>query len=76
MEIDIGAFDPETRSVPVTFRYRDVTHPRNVNAVLTEAGDYDEEATTERVFEVADGVAHKINVGAITNPPPPPAPEA
>jgi hypothetical protein len=65
MDIDIGAFDPEKRSVPVTFTEGDVVHSRDVNACLDEAGDYDPQATSERVQEVAAGVAVKIALGVI-----------
>jgi hypothetical protein len=77
MQTTIGAFDAATKSVPVTFVHdapsgETITHDRAVNACLDESGSYDAEATTARVEEVARGVAVKIAVGAITNPPPPP----
>jgi hypothetical protein len=65
MKTTIGAYDPDTRTVPVTFVYAGVTHKRPVNAVLDEAGSYDRKATKARVDEVARGVAHKIQIGAI-----------
>lgn len=71
--IDIGEFDPETRTVAVTFTSGEIVHQRTVNAVLNEAGDYDAEATASRVDDVARGVAEKIAVGAIGNPPEPEA---
>ena len=74
MKTTIGAYDPKTGQVTVTFEYNGVIHTRGVNACLTEAGKYDPKSTKVRVGEVANGVTHKINVGAITNPPP--APEA
>lgn len=43
----------------------DLVFKRTVNAVFTEQGLYDEEATHERVAQVADGVANKLQVGAI-----------
>jgi hypothetical protein len=77
MEFRIGKFDASARTVPVTFEHAGVTHKRDVNACLTDAGSYDKKATTARVEEVAQGVAHKIELGVITNPPPEPeAPEA
>ncbi len=71
MIITIGDFDPATRTVPVTFNYADVTHTRPVNACLNDDSEYDAAATEKRVYQVANGVARKIDVGAITNPPPP-----
>ena len=68
----IGKFDPETRQVPVTFTSGEIVHKRQVNAVLNADGAYDAAATKQRVSEVADGVAHKIDLGIITNPPPAP----
>lgn len=65
MDVMIGAFDPEARSVHVTFTEGDVVHNRDVNACLNEAGDYDPEATGKRVDEVAAGVAVKIALGVI-----------
>ena len=70
--IKIGKFDPETRQVPVTFTSGEIVHKRQVNAVLNAEGAYDAAATKLRVSEVADGVAHKIDLGVITNPPPAP----
>lgn len=74
MTIKIGAFDAETRTVPVTFTSGEIVHKRAVNAVLKDDGSYDKAATKERVEEVARGVEHKIALGVITNPSP--APEA
>lgn len=68
----IGAYNPETRAVSVTFTSGSVKHTRDVNAVLATDGTYDRAATKLRVDEVAQGVAQKITVGAITNPPPEP----
>ena len=68
----IGKYDPETRSVPVTFTSGEIVHKRRVNAVLKEDGGYDAAATKVRVGEVAQGVAHKIGLGVITNPEPEP----
>lgn len=48
-------------------------HARGVNACLTEVGKYDAKATKIRVAEVANGVRHKIELGVVTNPPPPEA---
>jgi hypothetical protein len=66
MKFTIGKFDAANRSVPVTFTHNGVRHKRSVNATLTEAGAYDAEATRETVAQVADGVAYKIEIGAIT----------
>lgn len=68
----IGKFDPDTRSVPVTFTSGEIVHTRSVNAVLKDDGGYDKAATKARVDDVARGVAHKIELGVITNPPPAP----
>jgi len=65
MKIRIGTFNPETVKVPVTFKHASVTHRRDVNAVLTDAGDYDASATRTRVQEVANGVIHKIAAGVL-----------
>lgn len=72
MKITIGKYDPEPRTVPVTFEYGGVTHKRAVNACLKDDGSYDKKATAERIDQVAAGVTHKIDLGVITNP----APEA
>lgn len=70
MQITNDGFNAATRTVSATFEHEGVTHTRDVNACFTEAGEYDEEATNARLEEVAPGVAAKIAVGAITNPPP------
>lgn len=70
MIIAIGAFCATTRTVPVTFTHAGVTHERPVNACLDAQGGYDEAETEARVYQVANGVARKIDIGAITNPPP------
>ena len=66
----IGKFDPETRTVPVTFTSGETVHKRSVNAVLKDDGSYDCAATKVRVAEVAQGVAHKIAAGVINVPRP------
>lgn len=71
----IGAYNKDTRSVPVTFTGGGVTHKRDVNAVHDDAGAYDKAATKERVDQVGNGVAHKIAMGVITNPEPVDLPE-
>lgn len=72
LTIKIGAFDKDSRTVPVTFISGDIKHDRTVNAVLRSDGSYDKAATKVRVEEVGQGVAHKIALGVITNPPPAP----
>lgn len=69
MEFAIGAYDEETRTVPVTFTQGEIVHTRAVNACHDEDGSYDAAATAARVDEVAAGVAAKIAVGAIVNAP-------
>ncbi|SLK09529.1 hypothetical protein [Novosphingobium mathurense] len=68
----IGAFNADTRAVPVTFTSGEIVHKRDVNAVLKADGSYDRAATKARVEEVAMGVAHKIAAGVITVPAPEP----
>jgi hypothetical protein len=75
MQITIGLYDPDTRTVPVHFEHDGVEHERSVNACHDEDGEYDDEATTERVGQVARGVEAKIAVGAIRTPDPVDAPE-
>ena len=50
--------------VSVTFVSGDINHERTVNAVFTD-GEYDVDATENRVAEVSVGVENKIAVGAI-----------
>lgn len=71
MIITIGDFDSATRTVPVTFEHAGVTHERSVNACFDAGGGYDEAETEARVYQVANGVVRKIEIGAITNPPQP-----
>lgn len=73
MQITIGKFDRSSNTVSVTFEHKGVRHTRSVNACLNARGRYDESATSLRVDDVAAGVAHKIEIGAITNPPQPEA---
>jgi hypothetical protein len=65
MKTTIGKLDAAAKTVPVTFVYNDVKHERPVNACFDEDGKYDAEATKARVAEVANGVAHKIDIGVI-----------
>ena len=64
MKFTIGTFNSETGQVPVVFKHENITHKRDVNAVLTD-GKYDAAATRARVQEVANGVEHKIAAGAL-----------
>lgn len=75
MQTSIGTFDSDSNSVEVTFEHDGVTFTRSVNACLDEEGQYDEAATAARVEAVARGVAHKIEIGVITNPRSDPAAE-
>ena len=70
MKFTIGKMDPDTRQVPVTFKQGDFEHKRHVNAVLKPDGSYDAAATKVRVGEVAQGVAHKMGLGVLSNPEP------
>ena len=70
MKTTIGKFDPKTRTVPVTFTHAAVRPKRAVNACLDDQGAYDAEATRARVADVAQGVAHKIEIGVIGAEPP------
>lgn len=70
MKTTIGKYDPDTGTVPVTFRAGAITHKRAVNACFGAAGAYDAAATRLRVADVARGVTAKIAAGAITAPKP------
>lgn len=65
MKILKGKFDPETGTIPVTFKEGRVTHTRTINAVLNAEGALDEAATKEIIDAQAQGVAHKIALGLI-----------
>lgn len=69
MQTTIGDFDSDTRTVSVTFVQGGIVHRREVNAALTDAGVYDDEATEARVADVARGVEQKIALGVIVNAP-------
>lgn len=61
-----GSFNPETRTVPVTFKSGNVTTRRTINAVVDADGNYDREATKEIIEQQAAGVAEKIRLGVIS----------
>ncbi len=65
MKTDIGPYDADTRTVPVTFDPDGVAHQRPVNACHGLDGTYDRLATAARIAEVARGVAVKIAIGVI-----------
>lgn len=65
MKTTIAKFDPTTRTVSVTFTHNGIIHRRPVNAVLDANGAYDKAGTARRVSEVAEGVAHKMDLGLI-----------
>lgn len=65
MKILKGKFDPETGTIPVTFKDGRITHTRTINAVLNSEGALDEAATKEIIDAQATGVAHKIKLGLI-----------
>lgn len=76
LSTNIGKFDADTRTVPVTFTCGVIVHKRSVNAVLKADGGYDRIATKARVDDVANGVAAKIAAGVITAPLPAAEPAA
>lgn len=67
IKTSVGDFDVTTKTVPVTFTVGDVVHERTVNACLTDAGEYDKDATIIRVDEVGNGVKAKVELGVIVN---------
>jgi len=75
IETSIGQFDADARNVPVIFTSGTVVHRRDVNACFDSEGRYDIAATAARVADVARGVAIKISLGVIVNPPPAPEPQ-
>lgn len=68
MQTTIGPYDPDTRTVPVTFTAGKLVHERTVNACLKDGG-YDQAATADRVAQVARGVAVKMDLGVIAERP-------
>jgi hypothetical protein len=64
MDYTIGAFDPISKSVPVTFTKGGEEYPRAVNAALRD-GAYDPVGTEERVQEVGLGMEAKVAAGVI-----------
>lgn len=64
----VSTTDDNVRDVQVRFTCEDsgCVHERSVNVCFDEDGEYDEEATLVRVQEVANGVAHKMACGVIT----------
>lgn len=65
MKIYPGQFNPETRTVPVTFKDGDITHRRTINAAVDADGNYDRAATKIIIEQQAAGVAEKIRLGVI-----------
>ena len=52
--------------IQVEFTDGSTTHTRMINVCYDSEGNYDEEATDERISEVARGVEIKIAAGAIS----------
>jgi hypothetical protein len=71
MKTTILEREDDTRRLKVRFEQDDIVHDRFVNGCYDAGGAFDAQATDARITEVARGVAVKISVGAITNPPPP-----
>lgn len=65
MDISIGTFNTDTKTVEVAFSQGEFSFKRDVNACLNDDGSYNSKATQIRVNLVASGVANKANVGAI-----------
>lgn len=65
MKYRIGKYNPETRTVQVTFTHDGIKHCRPVNVCLTTGGEYDRAATIVRIKEVGRGVEAKIAGGMI-----------
>lgn len=66
MRVSVGKFDPETRTVAVTFKEGSIVHRRSVNAVLDDKGEYDQKATKLIIDQQEAGVAEKIRLGVIS----------
>lgn len=65
MKTSVGKFDPESRTVAVTFTHNKVRHRRLINAALDAEGNYDRKATRELIDAQARGVEYKIERGII-----------
>lgn len=69
MKTTIGKFDAASTTVSVCFELGGQAHDRAVKAVLKPDGKYDRKATAARVAEVAQGVEHKLSIGALRTQP-------
>ena len=58
--------EKDCKDIEVEFTDGSITHTRMVNVCYDSEGNYDEEATDERISEVARGVEIKIAAGAIS----------
>ena len=56
-KVRVRFFDPDA----------DFIHTREVNACTTAAGEYDREATRERIKAILSGVEAKVAAGAIND---------
>ena len=75
LNIEVGALDRKTGSVPVTFTLGEAVHKRRVNAVLRADGSHDRAATIERAADVGRGVVEKMRLGLFDAPATPADPE-
>lgn len=66
MNITIGDYNSNTGFVSVTFEYNNITHTRDVRAVVDNDG-YNSSLTSQRIDEVALGVRVKIDNGIVIN---------
>jgi len=68
MENEGETISEESPCSDIRVRFTDgtITHERNVNVCRDSEGNYDHEATLERVQQHCTGVANKIAVGVIS----------
>lgn len=63
IKIEIGRYDAQTRTVPVTFRTGKIEHRRDMPACVTPEGKHDRAASLVRVEELKRGFARKVELG-------------
>lgn len=66
MDIEIKDLEEGSNKVEVTFKINDLIHSRYVNIIFDEEGEYDKEATKNRVNDVARGVKVKYENGILS----------
>ena len=66
MSVTIGAFDPTSNTVTITFTNQGLSYKRRIRAILNTDGTYDEASTVAMINQRSSGAAYESDIEAVS----------